>query len=73
MAKAFGVDGIVYQVLKGCILYDFELNRIEKAMKELEIPVVRIETDYNQEDIEQLRTRIEAFLEVLKGKKRKGV
>jgi hypothetical protein len=28
-----------------------------------------VETDYNPEDVEQLRTRIEAFLEMLKEKK----
>ena len=72
MARAFNIDGIVYHILKGCIIYDFELDRVEESMKALGIPVVRIETDYNPEDIEQLRTRIEAFIEVLKGKK-KGV
>lgn len=70
--KAFNVNGIVYHVLKGCIIYDFELSRVEKLMKKLGIPVLRVETDYNPEDIEQLRTRIEAFIEVLREKKKKG-
>ncbi len=30
------------------------------------VPVLKIETDYSLEDREQLRTRIEAFLEVLR-------
>jgi benzoyl-CoA reductase/2-hydroxyglutaryl-CoA dehydratase subunit BcrC/BadD/HgdB len=72
MVRAFNIDGIVYHILKGCIIYDFELVRVEDCMKALDIPVVRIETDYNPEDIEQLRTRIEAFIEVLKGKKKGG-
>ncbi len=66
--KAFNIEGIVYHVLKGCIIYDFELSRVEKLMKKFGIPVLRVETDYNPEDIEQLRTRIEAFIEVLKEK-----
>lgn len=70
--KAFNVQGIVYHVLKGCIIYDFELSRVEKIMKKLGIPVLRVETDYNPEDIEQLRTRIEAFIEVLREKKERG-
>ena len=40
-----------------------------KIMKEKNIPVLRIETDYSPEDIEQLRTRIEAFIEMLATKK----
>jgi benzoyl-CoA reductase/2-hydroxyglutaryl-CoA dehydratase subunit BcrC/BadD/HgdB len=65
MCEEFKIDGIIYHVLKGCVSYDFELSRVEKTMKERDIPVLRIETDYNPEDIEQLRTRIEAFVEVL--------
>ena len=30
------------------------------------IPVLRIETDYSMEDVGQLKTRVEAFLEMLK-------
>jgi benzoyl-CoA reductase/2-hydroxyglutaryl-CoA dehydratase subunit BcrC/BadD/HgdB len=70
MVEDFNIDGIIYYVLKGCIIYDFELIRVEKIMKEKNIPVLRIETDYNPEDIEQLRTRIEAFVEMLGTKKK---
>ncbi|MGD9948657.1 MAG: 2-hydroxyacyl-CoA dehydratase [Desulfobulbus sp.] len=65
------IDGVVYHVLKGCVVYDFEVGRVEAALKELHIPVVRIETDYSPEDVEQLRTRIEAFVEMLVQRKRK--
>jgi benzoyl-CoA reductase/2-hydroxyglutaryl-CoA dehydratase subunit BcrC/BadD/HgdB len=65
MAEEFAIDGIIYHVLKGCVIYDFELIRVEKIMKDKNIPVLRIETDYSPEDIEQLRTRIEAFVEML--------
>lgn len=71
MSEEFGVDGIIYHVLKGCVIYDFELIRVEKTLKEKGVPVLRIETDYNPEDIEQLRTRIEAFVEMLVTKKTK--
>ena len=29
------------------------------------MPVLRIDTDYSMEDVGQLRTRVEAFLEML--------
>ena len=69
MVDEFKISGIIYHVLKGCVIYDFELIRVEKIMKEKNIPVLRIETDYSPEDIEQLRTRIEAFVEMLGTKK----
>ena len=37
----------------------------EKAWRRGGLPVLRIETDYSMEDVEQLKTRVEAFLEML--------
>ena len=69
MVEEFRIDGIIYYVLKGCVIYDFELIRVEKIMKEKGIPILRVETDYSPEDIEQIRTRVEAFVEMLERKK----
>ena len=35
-------------------------------MEKLGIPIIRVETDYSEEDVEQLRIRIEAFIELIK-------
>ena len=65
-------DGIIYHVLRGCLVYDYEYALIEETANQLQIPIIRLETDYSEEDIEQLRIRIEAFTEVIKfAKKRK--
>lgn len=66
MIKDNQVEGIVYHVLRGCLVYDFEYQLIEEEMGKLGIPIIRVETDYNEEDIEQLRIRIEAFVELIK-------
>lgn len=63
--KGKSIDGIVYHVLKGQIEYDFELERLEELFSAHSIPVCRLETDYNYQDIEQLRIRMEAFKEVI--------
>lgn len=36
---------------------------IEKALEQKGIPCLRLETDYSMEDIGQLKTRVEAFIE----------
>ena len=59
------IEGVVYHVLKGQIEYDFELERFEELFAELGIPVFRLETDYQYQDVEQLRIRMEAFSEML--------
>lgn len=73
MVRDFSVDGILYHVLKGCVVYDFEVHRVERAFKDQGVALLRIETDYNPEDVEQLRTRIEAFLEMLKTRQQRSV
>lgn len=65
MVEEKQIDGIVYHVLKGQIEYDFELGRFEDLFEKMGIPVFRLETDYNYQDVEQLRIRLEAFSEVL--------
>jgi len=37
-----------------------------KQLEEEGIPVLNLETDYSQEDLGQLKTRIEAFIERIK-------
>ena len=59
------VDGVVCHILKGQIEYDFELARLEPLFERRDIPVFRLETDYQYQDVEQLRIRLEAFSEML--------
>ena len=65
LKKRFRPDGIVFHILKGQIEFDFELPRLEKAAERAGIPVFRLETDYQYQDTEQLRIRMEAFGEML--------
>ena len=55
----------MYHVLKGQIEYDFELEQLEQLFDKQGIPVFRLETDYQYQDVEQLRIRMEAFSEML--------
>lgn len=65
LAKEYKVDGIIDTNLKFCNLYDTEGYQVEKALQEVGIPLLKIETDYTDSDAEQLRTRISAFIEMM--------
>lgn len=65
LTREGAVDGIVCHVLKGQIEYDFELMRMEDTLTRHDIPVIRLETDYHEQDVEQLRIRLDAFGEML--------
>jgi benzoyl-CoA reductase/2-hydroxyglutaryl-CoA dehydratase subunit BcrC/BadD/HgdB len=59
------VDGVVQYILQYCHGYNVEAIRVANILKERNIPNIKIETDYSEEDIGQLRTRVDAFLEQL--------
>jgi benzoyl-CoA reductase/2-hydroxyglutaryl-CoA dehydratase subunit BcrC/BadD/HgdB len=66
MVKQYKADGVIHYALQFCSPYTIEAFSIEKNLTGKGIPTMRIETDYSQEDVGQLRTRVEAFLELLK-------
>ncbi len=66
LAKEYKVDGVVHYNLQFCHTYATEAVRVEKRLEKEGIPLLRIETDYADEDTGQLKSRVEAFLEMVK-------
>jgi benzoyl-CoA reductase/2-hydroxyglutaryl-CoA dehydratase subunit BcrC/BadD/HgdB len=71
LAESFDADGVVYQAFSGCQVYEMEQRSIAEALNAKNIPMLYVETDYSPDDMGQLSTRIEAFLESIKTRKRK--
>jgi benzoyl-CoA reductase/2-hydroxyglutaryl-CoA dehydratase subunit BcrC/BadD/HgdB len=66
LAKDLGADGVIDYTLQFCGTYQIESGAVEKAVQDAGLPVLKIDTDYSMEDVGQLSTRIEAFLEMVK-------
>jgi benzoyl-CoA reductase/2-hydroxyglutaryl-CoA dehydratase subunit BcrC/BadD/HgdB len=66
LAKEYQADGVVHYNLQFCHTYATEAAQVEKRLEKEGIPLLRIETDYSDEDTGQLKNRIEAFLEMIK-------
>jgi benzoyl-CoA reductase/2-hydroxyglutaryl-CoA dehydratase subunit BcrC/BadD/HgdB len=66
LARKYNADGIIHYALQFCSPYVIESYPVEQALITEGIPTIRIETDYSQEDIGQLQTRVEAFIETIK-------
>jgi benzoyl-CoA reductase/2-hydroxyglutaryl-CoA dehydratase subunit BcrC/BadD/HgdB len=63
--KETKANGVIYYVVRGCMLYAMEYTRVKKALDKIDIPVYYLDTEYTREDVGQLKTRVEAFLEML--------
>jgi len=62
----YQIDGVVELVLQACHTYSIETHKIKRVVtKEKDIPYIALETDYSTGDTGQIKTRIEAFIEML--------
>ncbi len=67
MVKDLDAHGVIHYGLQFCSPYQIEAGPVEKRLEHEGIPTLRIDTDYGQEDVGQLQTRVEAFVERLRG------
>ncbi len=65
LAKEFNIDGVVYYTLQFCHGYNIEKHKVQQALKKAGIPMLFIETDYSRSDVEQIKLRVDAFMEML--------
>ena len=64
-ARACGAKGVIGQTIKFCDPYLDRLPAVREALREAGIPLLLLEGDCSLRSIEQQRTRIEAFIEML--------
>jgi len=66
MIDRFKPDAIIEVILHACHSYNVESHKIrERAKSRHGLPYLKIETDYSEGDIEQIRTRVEALFETI--------
>jgi benzoyl-CoA reductase/2-hydroxyglutaryl-CoA dehydratase subunit BcrC/BadD/HgdB len=63
LVKQFQPDGMIYHTLRFCDAFTFKGNETKTFLK---IPFMEIHTEYAGSDIEGVRTRVEAFLEMIR-------
>jgi benzoyl-CoA reductase/2-hydroxyglutaryl-CoA dehydratase subunit BcrC/BadD/HgdB len=63
----FNVSGVIWYELQCCETYDSEAYYFTEKMAERGIPVLVVESDYTTANTGQLRTRLQAFTEIVKG------
>lgn len=65
LIEDYGVDGVIYYTLRFCDAYSFKVERDREWLTRMGIPMLHINSDYSSASKGQMRTRIEAFLELL--------
>ena len=68
LIRKFKAQGVIYHTLRYCDPYTFKAKETKDVLKEDGIPLLEIHTEYAGSDFEAIRTRVEAFVEMIKFK-----
>jgi bcr-type benzoyl-CoA reductase subunit C len=64
-ALKFRVDGVISETIRYCVPYAHDLPLLIKRLKEHDIPVLSLDVEYGTSGSGQIKTRVQAFLEML--------
>jgi len=66
MIREYRVDGVVDLTWQACHTYNIEAELVRGYVRDnFDIPCLHLETDYSNSDLQQLKTRVTAFIELL--------
>ena len=68
LAKDFDVAGVIWYQLLYCDTYDIESYFFMQELNKLGLPMLKLESDYDILDRGAVKTRIETFVETLRGR-----
>lgn len=64
-AKDFKVNGVILYILRYCDTHAFDAPDVKEYLQGKGLPVLEIEGDYSTPSITRLKTRVQAFLEMI--------
>jgi len=66
LIKEFNAEGVIDLTWQACHTYNIESFRVRELVKDkLGLPFLHLESDYGESDLQQLKVRIDAFLEMV--------
>ncbi|MEQ8237172.1 MAG: double-cubane-cluster-containing anaerobic reductase [Syntrophomonadaceae bacterium] len=65
MISDFRADAIIDLTWQACHTYNIEAHDVSKLVREKGLPFLHLESDYSSSDLESLKVRIEAMLEMV--------
>src|SRR5512137_1612748 len=73
LAKEYRVDGVISDVVRFCAPLENDKPWLKKEMDQHGIPILELGVDYGEAPTGRLRTRVEAFLEMLQNRAEEAI
>lgn len=70
LVREYQVDGVISQIIRYCVPYAHDLPLITERLKQIGIPTLALDVEYGTSGSGQIRTRVQAFLEMLETRKK---
>jgi bcr-type benzoyl-CoA reductase subunit C len=70
LAREAKVDGIISETIRYCVPYAHDIPLLADRLKTEEIPLLTLDVEYGTSGSGQIRTRVQAFLEMVEARKR---
>ncbi len=70
LARDYRVDGVISQIIRYCVPYAHDVPLISERLKKINVPTLSLDVEYGTSGSGQIRTRVQAFLEMLETKKK---
>lgn len=66
LVKDFRVEGVVSEIIRYCSIHIYDEPRARERLKDIDIPSLALEIEYGTGISGQVKTRVQAFIEMLK-------
>jgi benzoyl-CoA reductase/2-hydroxyglutaryl-CoA dehydratase subunit BcrC/BadD/HgdB len=70
LAREYRVDGVISQIIRYCVPYAHDQPLITARLKEIGVPTLSLDVEYGTSGSGQIRTRVQAYLEMLEARKK---
>jgi len=68
LIRDYRINGFVYYTLRFCDAYSFKAKHISRLIREMGVDFIHLSSGYQESDEGQIKTRLEAFVEILHSK-----
>lgn len=73
LVKEYRVDGMIAQLIRHCAPYSHDQPLLREKLEAMGVPVLELDVEYGMGGTGQIKTRVQAFLEILMGKESKDL
>jgi benzoyl-CoA reductase subunit C len=70
LAREARVDGIISQTIRYCVPYAHDIPLLSERLKQENLPMLSLDVEYGTSGSGQIRTRVQAFLEMVEARKK---